>query len=168
MAQRPILQYPDPRLRERSAPVTAFDAGLEQLVDDLLDTLFATDAIGLSAPQIDDRRRVLVTDPTAERTDPQIYVNPEITGRAMPGIVEESCLSLPGVVGNVIRRTRVRVRAQDRAGAPFERELEGMAAVSLQHEIDHLDGKLFIDRLSPIRRLLFFASQKAKARRATG
>ena len=106
-----------------------------------------------------------MTDTSGERTDPQIYINPQILSRAAPGIVEESCLSLPGVVGNVIRRTRVRVHAQDRFGAEFERDLEGMDAVSLQHEIDHLDGKLFVDRLSPIRRLLFLARTRAAARR---
>ncbi len=164
MAQRPILEYPDPRLRMRADPVTVFDASVAELVDDLLEALYATTAIGLSAPQVDDRRRVLVADLSGDGSAPQVYVNPEILSSAMPGIVEESCLSVPGVVGNVVRSTRVRVRAQDRFGKPFERDLEGMDAVCLQHEMDHLEGKLFVDRLSPIRRLLFRAAGKSRRR----
>ena len=165
MPQLPILEYPDPRLRLRSEPVTEFDASLSRLIDDLLETLYATKAIGLSAPQANDRRRLLVTDLSGDASAPQIYANPEILSRAMPGIVEESCLSVPGVVGNVMRSTKVRVRAQDRSGETFERDLEGMDAVCLQHEMDHLEGKLFVDRLSPLRRLYFWASTKAKARK---
>jgi len=152
--ERPILEYPDPRLRQRSAPVSIFDDDLGRLVGDLFDTLYATSGIGLSAPQLGTLQRVLIMDHSGSASAPEVYVNPELLQRAAIGIVEESCLSVPGVTGNVFRATRVRVRAQDQRGAAFERELEGMPAVCLQHEIDHLEGKLFIDRLMPWRRLL--------------
>jgi peptide deformylase len=156
MPRRPILEYPDPRLRERSAPVTAFDAGLAHLVEDLVETLHATPAgIGISAPQVGDLRQVLIMDLTESRTAPEVYINPAILSRSVPGLVEESCLSIPGVVGNVVRSTQLRVRAVDAEGRPFERDLEGMHAVCLQHEVDHLEGKLFIDRLPLPQRLRF-------------
>ena len=161
MPERPILAYPDPRLRERCAPVATFDTALARLVDDLFDTLYATSGIGLSAPQLGALQRVLVMDHSGSAEAPEVYVNPELLQRAAIGIVEESCLSVPGVTGNVFRATRVRVRAQDPTGATFERDLDGMPAVCLQHEIDHLDGKLFIDRLMPWRRLLFRLRQPA-------
>lgn len=165
MPRLPILEYPDPRLRMRSEPVDVFDDDVARLVADLFDTLYAHKAIGLSAPQVDDRRRVLVADLSGDESAPQVYINPELLRTARPGIIEESCLSVPGVVGNVVRPTRVRVRAQDQTGAVFERDLDGMDAVCLQHEIDHLDGKLFVDRLSPIRRFLFRATAKSRARK---
>jgi peptide deformylase len=108
--------------------------------------------------------RVAVTDLSGEATDPQVYVNPEILSRSAIGLVEESCLSVPGVVGNVFRATRVRVRAQDRQGRTFERDLDGMHAVCLQHEIDHLEGKLFIDRLWFWRRLMIQARARRQAK----
>ncbi len=165
MAQRDILEYPDPKLRLRSETVTRFDADLGQLVDDLLDTLYANSAIGLSAPQIGDLRQVLVIDLSDEGDAPQVYINPVIESKTAWGLVEESCLSVPGVVGNVVRATEVRVRAQDRDGQTFERDLQNMNAACLLHEMDHLDGKLFVDRLSFFRRLRIRASSKAKARR---
>jgi len=153
MPRLPILQYPDPRLRQQAHPVSSFDAGLGRLVDDLFDTLYDTTGIGLSAVQVGELRQVLVMDLSGTRSEPREYVNPEILSTSVPGIVEESCLSLPGIVGNVIRATQLRVRAQDRTGRTFEEELEGMHAVCMQHEVDHLQGKLFIDRLSWFRRL---------------
>ncbi|MCU0836763.1 MAG: peptide deformylase [Chromatiaceae bacterium] len=165
MACLPILEYPDPRLRLRSAPVVAFDADLARLVTDLLETLYTTGGIGLSAPQTGQARQVVVMDLSGNASDPRVFVNPEILATAVPGLVEESCLSVPGVVGNLIRATRVRVRAQDRSGESFECELEGMHAVCLQHEMDHLEGKLFVDRLSLLRRLRARAAA-ARARRA--
>lgn len=161
MPERPILEYPDPRLRERCAPVATFDSALARLVDDLFDSLYATSGIGLSAPQLGALERVLVMDHSGSASAPEVYVNPELLQRGAIGIVEESCLSVPGVTGNVFRATRVRVRAQDPTGTTFERDLDGMPAVCLQHEIDHLDGKLFIDRLMPWRRLLFRLRQPA-------
>ncbi|MDJ0868354.1 MAG: peptide deformylase [Myxococcota bacterium] len=164
MALRPILEYPDPRLRLRARPVDRFDAELDGLVEDLIETLYATKGIGLSAPQVDDRRRVLVMDLSGDASAPQVYVNPEIRSKSTPGLVEESCLSVPGVVANVVRATELKVRAQDRTGATFERELVAMEAVCLQHEIDHLDGKLFVDRLSLLRRLRIRAAARSRRR----
>jgi peptide deformylase len=161
----PIIEYPDPRLRLRADPVADFDAGLARLVDDMLETLAARGGIALSAPQTGDRRRVAVVDLTGGAATPALYVNPEILARAAPGFVEESCLSVPGVVGSVWRATKVTVRASDRFGATFERDLEGMHAVCLQHEIDHLEGKLFIDRLWLFRRLVVRTRLDARTRR---
>ena len=163
MGPRPILEYPDPRLRERSLPVARFGADLAHLIEDLIATLHATPGIGLSAPQIGTLQRVLVTDHSGDKTAPEVYVNPLILERSAIGIIEESCLSVPGITGNVFRATRLRVQAQDATGTAFERDLDGMPAVCLQHEIDHLDGKLLIDRLMPWRRLMI---RLAAARRA--
>lgn len=167
MARLPILEYPDPRLRLPSRPVEHFDGALHRLVDDLFDTLYDTTGIGLSAPQTGHLVRVLVTDLSGSCSDPRVYVNPEILQSGVPGLVEESCLSIPGVVGNVIRATRLVVRARDREGAPFQQELEGMDAVCLQHEVDHLEGRLFIDRLSLFRRIHLKASARFGAARGT-
>jgi peptide deformylase len=153
VAVREILEYPDPRLRLASGPVTDFGGDLADLVDDLIETLHAHPAIGLSAPQADDQRQVLVMDLSADKTAPEVYVNPEIVASARPGFVEESCLSVPGVAVNVLRATRVRVRALDPEGVAFERELADMHAVCLQHEMDHFDGKLLADRLNWFRRM---------------
>ena len=165
MARLDILEYPDPRLRRVSLPVERFDDELLQLVADMTDTMHATEAIGFSAPQANDLRRVLVMDLSDDASAPQAYVNPEILAKRTLGLVEESCVSLPGVVGNVIRATELLVRAQDPSGETFERELSGMEAVCLQHEIDHLDGKLFVDRLSWFRRLRIRAALARAQRR---
>lgn len=153
MSRLAILEYPDPRLRLASRPVTDFDDDLTRLADDLLETLYATGGIGLCAPQVGDLRQVLVMDLSGNASQPQVYVNPSVLAAAELGLVEESCLSVPGVVGNVVRATRLRVRAQDLSGEWFERDLTGMHAVCLQHEADHLTGKLFIDHLSIFRRI---------------
>lgn len=137
----------------RTERVTSFDAGLHLLIDDLLETMDATSSLGLSAPQVGDLRSVAVIAPAEDSTTPRVFVNPEILTKAAWGLVQESCLSLPGIAGNVLRRTEIHVRAQNRDGDTFECGLSGMDAVSLQHEMDHLEGKLFIDRLSVFRRL---------------
>lgn len=167
MARLPILEYPDPRLRLRAQPVEHFDEAVHRLVDDLFDTLYDTPGIGLSAPQTGRLLRVVVTDLSGSATAPRAYLNPEILESGVPGLVEESCLSIPGVKGNVIRATRLRVRAMDQDGVPFERELEGMDAVCMQHEVDHLDGRLFIDRLSLFRRIRLKASARFGSARGT-
>lgn len=152
MAVRAIVEYPDPRLREVAAAVKEFDADLAALIVDLFDTLYATQSIGLSAPQIGDRRAALVMDLSADQSAPRVFVNPELLQSGRLGFVQERCLSVPGVVGSVMRKTQVRTRAQDGSGATFECELEGMEAVCLLHEMDHLQGKLFPDRFSWFRR----------------
>lgn len=149
----PVLAYPDPRLRKVAAPVTVFDAALSRLVDDLFETMYAAKAIGLSATQVDVHQRVVVLDVSADASAPQVFVNPEVLSRDTFGMVEESCMSVPGVLDSVLRATRLRVRAQGRDGVPFERRVQGINAVCLLHEIDHLDGRLFVDRLSWLRRL---------------
>lgn len=152
MATRPILEYPDPRLRIPAEPVIEFDDSVDRLVDDLFDTLYATSGIALSAPQIGDPRQVLVADLSGDASAPEVYINPEIVASAMPGIVEESCLSVPGVQVKVVRATRIKVVASGRFGEGMERDLEGMSAVCIQHEMDHFEGKLLIDRMSMLRR----------------
>jgi peptide deformylase len=147
MARRDILEYPDPRLRRACREVTDFDDSLASLARDLQDTLRAGTGMALSAPQVGARRRVLILDLHPDAGDAEVFVNPEIRARSAPGLVAESCLSLPGISGTVLRFTRLRVRAWDLQGRAFDRELQGMPAVCLQHELDHLDGRLFIDRL---------------------
>jgi peptide deformylase len=152
MTRLAILEYPDERLRIIAKPVTQFDAGLLRLIDDILETMYATGGIGLAATQVDVHLQVVVLDVSGSASQPQVFINPRILRRADIGWVEEGCLSLPGVYENVRRATRVRVRTHDSAGAVQERDLEGMAAVCLQHEMDHLQGKLFLDLLSFFKR----------------
>jgi peptide deformylase len=163
MDRRTLVEYPDPRLRAEARPVHAFDADLEALARDLAEMASARGALGLSAPQVGDGRRVLVVNAGEDDDSPEVYVNPEILHRAAFGLVQESCVSIPGVEGMVLRATEVRVRARDVTGAAFERALTGMEAVSLQHEVDHLDGVLFIDRLFFLRRWLVRAAARRRA-----
>ena len=166
MAVREILEYPHPRLREHATSVTAFDAELGRLIDDMLETLRATRSLALSAPQVDDHRAVLVISASGADPGPRIYVNPRVLSQSAWGLVQESCLSLPGLVGNVWRATEIRVRACNRDGETFETDLSGLEAVCLLHELDHLEGKLFLDRLSILKRLRFhvFAGKRARPR----
>lgn len=152
MALRTILEFPDPRLRTRAQPVTEFDAGLGALIDDLLETMYAAPGIGLAATQVDVHKRVIVIDISPDHTDPVTLVNPEILSREGEASTEEGCLSVPGIFDEVKRASKVRVRAQDRTGAVFERDYEDILAVCIQHEMDHLDGKLFVDYLSDLKR----------------
>ncbi|MFO1455527.1 MAG: peptide deformylase [Steroidobacteraceae bacterium] len=151
--RRAVLEHPDPRLRTVAQPVTTFDGELSQLVDDLLETMYAGRAIGLAATQVGVPLRVLVLDVSPSTDAPQVFINPEVLAQERYGMVEESCMSVPGVLDSVRRATRVRVRARDRAGQPLERQLVDMEAVCLLHELDHLDGRLFVDRLGWWRRL---------------
>jgi len=152
MARLTILEFPDPRLRTRAEPVERFDAALLRLVADMLETMYAAKGIGLAATQVNVHRRLLVMDVSELGDAPQEYVNPQLLARTGSEETEEGCLSVPQVYEKVQRAERVRVRAQDRRGEWFERELEGLAAVCLQHEMDHLDGKLFVDYLSSLKR----------------
>lgn len=152
MALLPILEYPDPRLRERALPVTEFDEALSRLIDDMLETMYVAPGIGLSATQVNVRKRLLVIDMSETHDDPHVFVNPEILSREGIAKTEEGCLSVPGIFDQVERAAKVRVRAQDRRGELFERDLEGLLAVCLQHEMDHLEGKLFVDYLSDVKR----------------
>ncbi len=165
MSRLAIIEEPDPRLRQVAAPIERFDEAVKQLASDLVETLHGTSGIGLSAPQVGRCVQMLVVDMSEERNDAEIYVNPqiELTGRRC--MVEESCLSLPGLEGVVPRVDAVRVRARDLDGVPFERELEGMHAVCLQHEMDHLAGRLFIDRVSLLHRLYMRGTAALRAAR---
>ncbi len=151
MAVRPILHYPDPRLRRQALPVTQVDAAVRRLVDDLAETMYAAPGIGLAAIQVNEPRRVIVIDLSEERNQLQVFINPEIVARDGAQTFEEGCLSVPGIYEEVTRPNRVRVRALDRDGKPFELEAEGMLATCIQHEIDHLDGKVFVDYLSRLK-----------------
>jgi peptide deformylase len=152
MALLPILEFPDPRLRTRARPVEEFDAALKQLVADMLETMYAAPGIGLAATQVNIHRQLIVMDVAGEKNAPQIYINPEILARDGVEVTEEGCLSVPNVYEEVERAARVRVRAKDIDGQSFERELDGLTAVCLQHEMDHLAGKLFVDYLSGLKR----------------
>jgi peptide deformylase len=152
MAVRDILEYPDPRLNAPSVPVETFDARIERIAADLVDTLHASRSIGLSAPQIDVREQILVMDHSGDQSAAEVFINPEILGQRRYGLVEERCLSVPGLVTNVLRATEIRIRAFDLSGVSFERELIGMPAVCLQHEMDHFAGKLLADRINWFRR----------------
>jgi peptide deformylase len=152
MALLTILEYPDPRLRNRAVPVTRFDAELAQLIDDMFETMYAAPGIGLAATQVDVHKRLIVLDVSAEKNEPLVFINPELLAREGSATMEEGCLSVPGVFDEIQRAAKIRVRAQDRTGETFERELEGVAGICLQHEIDHLEGKLFVDYLSDLKR----------------
>jgi peptide deformylase len=153
MPQLRVLELPDPRLRQRAAAVESFDAELRQLVSDMLETLTATRALGLAATQVDVHRQVIVMDVSETRDAPQVFVNPRSLRQDTLAMVEESCLSVPGVSASVKRCVQMRVAAQDVDGKPFETSLSGLAAVCLQHEMDHLQGVLFTDRLPFLQRL---------------
>ena len=153
MAKLTILEYPDPRLRTKAQPVAAVDDAIRQLVDDLLETMYSAKGVGLAATQVDVHQRVVVTDVSPERNDPRVFINPQIIERDGSVEAEEGCLSVPGVFDTLrTRAEKVRVRALGRDGQPFELEAEGLLAVCIQHEIDHLDGKLFVDYLSELKR----------------
>ena len=144
----PILQHPDPRLRNQAEPVTAFDADLDRLLEDLFDTMYEAPGIGLAATQVNVHKRVIVVDVSADKNLPRYFVNPVILERDGSEEMEEGCLSVPGVYETVQRASWIKLTAYDSAGQPFELESEGLLAICIQHEIDHLDGKLFVDHLS--------------------
>jgi peptide deformylase len=152
MALLNILEFPDPRLRTRAAPVTRFDAAFAQLVDDMFETMYAAPGIGLAATQVDYHQRLIVIDVSQEKDQPLVLINPVILARDGVSEFEEGCLSVPGYFDEVERAAKVRVRAQDRDGQVFELEAEGLLAVCIQHEMDHLEGKLFVDYLSELKR----------------
>ncbi len=152
MTRLTILEYPDPRLRTVAQPVEAVDDAVRALIDDMLETMYASKGIGLAATQVNIHRRLLVADVSEEDDEPLVFVNPEVVSREEVGKAQEGCLSVPGVYEDVERAQRIRVRALGRDGRPFEMDAEGLLAVCVQHEIDHLDGKLFVDYLSELKR----------------
>lgn len=153
MSLLPILRYPDPRLHKVAKPVTAVDERIRQLVDDMLETMYAADGVGLAATQVDVHERVIVIDVSDTRDQPLVLINPEIVWRSDETVVaEEGCLSVPAIYDSVPRHARVKLRALDRHGRAFEFESGELLAVCVQHEMDHLLGKVFVDYLSALKR----------------
>lgn len=155
MAALDITQYPDPLLRQQAAGISVFDDTLARLANDLFETLYCSSGIGLCAPQVGHSVQLLVMDLSDDHSAPEVFVNPVIIDKAGFAIADESCLSIPGITAKVIRSGVVQIEARDLQGKPFEREYQGMKAICLQHEIDHLQGKLFIDHLSRLRKIRF-------------
>ena len=153
MAKLTILEFPDPRLRTRAKPVESVDDELRTLIDDMFETMYDAPGIGLAATQVDVHRRLLVTDVTSDRSDPHVLINPEIVEKDGVTVTEEGCLSVPGYYEEVKRAEHIRVRFLDRDGNEQEMEAEGLLAVCIQHEMDHLEGKLFVDYLSEAKRM---------------
>jgi peptide deformylase len=166
MAVRPILHYPDKRLRELAQPVTRFDADLTRLIDDMAETMYAAPGVGLAAPQIGVALRLFLVDVATaadEPSDLRTFINPEILEQVGETCFEEGCLSFPGIHEEVRRAERVRVRAQNAHGEFFELETEGLLAIAIQHENDHLNGKLMVDYLSMLRRRLVHRAMSKRA-----
>jgi peptide deformylase len=152
MATLEILEFPDPRLRTKAQPVAVVDDALRRLVADMFATMYAAPGIGLAASQVNVHKRLIVIDISEERNQPRVFINPEIVLRDGDEETEEGCLSVPGIYEKVRRAERITVRALDRDGVAFELRAEGLLAVCIQHEMDHLDGKLFVDYLSELKR----------------
>jgi len=166
MAKLNILEFPDSRLRKVAKAVECFDSALEELVEDMLETMYSARGIGLAATQINVHKRLLVLDISEEREQPHVYVNPEVLSASGSENCEEGCLSVPGIYASVQRAENVTIKAQDTAGKFFEEQLDGMHAVCIQHEIDHLDGRLFVDYLSPLKRNMVLKKLEKQRRAA--
>jgi peptide deformylase len=165
MALLPILEFPDPRLRTVATPVDVVDDALRGLIDDMFETMYDAPGIGLAASQVDVHRRLLVLDVSEDKSRPMVFINPEILEQRGRQTCQEGCLSVPGIYADVDRAEWIRVRALDRDGQPFEIEADGLLAVCIQHEMDHLAGKVFVDYLSPLKRDMV-RKKLDKARRA--
>jgi peptide deformylase len=166
MALLPILHYPDPRLHKVAAPVIVVDDRIRQLVKDMAETMYAAPGIGLAATQVDVHQRLLIIDISETRDQLQIFINPEILERSGEAETEEGCLSVPGIYDKVTRAERVKVQALNTQGEKFTLEAEGLLAVCIQHEIDHLDGKVFVEYLSRLKQQRIAAKLKKQQRAA--
>ena len=167
MALLPILEFPDPRLRTKAATLDAAqlaDPAFQRLVDDMFETMYEAPGIGLAASQVDVHQRFMVIDVSEEKNRPLVFVNPEILEKAGEQVYQEGCLSVPNIFADVTRANEILVRALDRQGQSFEMRVDGLLAVCIQHEMDHLEGKLFVDYLSPLKREMV-RKKLAKARR---
>jgi peptide deformylase len=165
MAKLNILRYPDPRLHTVAKPVPQVDARIRQLVDDMLESMYAADGVGLAATQVDVHERVIVMDTSESRDDPRVLINPELVAKSdQMTFTDEGCLSVPAVYDKVSRHARVTVRALGRDGQPQEFEAEGLLAVCVQHEMDHLIGKVFVEYLSQLKRDRIKTKMLKKAR----
>jgi peptide deformylase len=161
-----ILEFPDPRLRKVASPVAAVTPDVVKLVRDMAETMYAAPGIGLAATQVDVHKRIVVMDLSETKDDLRVFINPEIIASDGAVETEEGCLSVPGYYDDVTRAARVRVRALNERGEPFELDAEGLLAVCIQHELDHLVGKVFVDHLSPLKRARLAAKARKKQRMA--
>ena len=152
MTQLTILEFPDPRLKTVASDVEDFDGDLKKLVEDMIETMYSANGIGLAATQVNVHKRLLVLDVSEDQGYPRVYINPQILESSGEQVHEEGCLSVPGIYASVSRAENITVKAQDLDGNLFEEQLEGLHAVCIQHEMDHLVGRLFVDYLSPLKR----------------
>src|SRR3569623_1081833 len=166
MALLPILEYPDPRLKKVATPVAAVTAEVRKLVRDMADTMYAAPGVGLAATQVDVHKRVIVIDISEHKDELRVFINPELLSADGEAECEEGCLSVPGYEDEVTRAARIRVRAQDEHGETYELDAEGLLAVCIQHEMDHLQGKVFVEYLSPLKRARLAAKLRKKQRLA--
>ncbi|KLD77616.1 peptide deformylase [Xanthomonas hyacinthi] len=167
MALLPILEFPDPRLRTKAVQVDPADVAtpaFQRLLDDMFETMYEAPGIGLAASQVDVHQRFMVIDVSEEKNTPQVFINPHIVQRDGEQVYQEGCLSVPGIYADVTRADAIAVRYLDRHGQPQELSADGVLAVCVQHEMDHLDGKLFVDYLSPLKREMV-RKKLAKARK---
>ena len=167
MAKLHILEFPDPRLRTIAKPVEQVDASLRQLVDDMFETMYAAPGIGLAATQVNIHQQLLVLDVSEDHTRPLVFINPEILRAEGHQVYQEGCLSVPGIFADVKRAESITVKALDRDGNAFQLDADGLLAVCIQHEMDHLAGKVFVDYLSPLKRELV-RKKLAKQRKLAG
>ena len=165
MARLDILCYPDPRLHTVAKPVAAVDERIRRLIDDMLESMYAADGVGLAATQVDVHERVIVMDTSDARDDPRVLINPEIVARSTETtLADEGCLSVPAIYDKVPRHAWIAVRALGRDGEPVEFEAEGLLSICVQHEMDHLIGKVFVEYLSPLKRDRIKTKMLKKAR----
>ena len=170
MALLPILEFPDPRLRTKAVPVDPAkiaDPAFQRLLDDMFETMYDAPGIGLAASQVDVHQTFMVIDVSEDKTRPLVFINPVITARDGDQVYQEGCLSVPGIFADVTRANQITVQALDRNGQAFELQADGLLAVCVQHEMDHLIGKLFVDYLSPLKREMV-RKKLAKQRRLAG
>ena len=167
MATLPILEYPDPRLKKVATPVAAVTADVRRLVRDLAETMYSAPGVGLAATQVNVHKRVLVIDISDTKDQLRVFINPELLMTEGEAECEEGCLSVPGYYDKVTRAERIRVRAQDENGETFELSADGLLAVCIQHEMDHLEGKVFVEYLSPLKRARLAAKLRKKQRLAS-
>ena len=166
MAQLRILEYPDPRLKKVATPVTAFTADIQKLVRDMAETMYAAPGVGLAATQVDVHKRIVIIDISDTREDLKVFVNPKIVTAEGEAEAEEGCLSVPGYYDKVTRAARITVAAQDARGERFELAADGLLAMCIQHEMDHLIGKVFVEYLSPLKRARLSAKLRKKQKLA--
>ena len=166
MSTLTILEFPDPRLRTKAEPVRVFDAALKQFVADMFETMYAANGVGLAATQVNVHQRVLVADMSDERNQPLALINAEILEKDGAQVYQEGCLSFPGIYADVTRALKIKVKAQDADGNQIIVEAEGPLAVCIQHEMDHLAGKVFVDYLSPLKRNMLLKRMEKQRKQA--